>query len=296
MPPRGSSWRASTTTEPIVADAPHPLLAGAPLLIAHRGGAALYPENTLYAFTRAHSLWQADMLELDVRASADGHCVVIHDDTVDRTTNGTGAVASMTLAELRALDAAWHFTRDGGRTFPLRGRGVAIPTFDEVLRALPAMPITVEVKTGAAQRPLFDAIRAARAGARVIAAGAFEADRTLFHEWTGALSASTEQGKRFYKLHRLGLGRWARLGAHVAQSPEEWDGRRIVTPRFVRDVHRAGAHLHVWTVNEVADMERLLDWDVDGLVTDRPDRLARVLHARVGRPLPPGDPELGALP
>src|SRR5690606_12685783 len=112
---------------------------------------ALYPENTLHAFTRAHGLWHADMLELDVRATADGHCVVIHDPTVDRTTNATGDVASMTLAELKQLDAAHHFTRDGGRTFPLRGQGITVSTIDEVLHALPDMPITIEVKTAAAQ-------------------------------------------------------------------------------------------------------------------------------------------------
>jgi glycerophosphoryl diester phosphodiesterase len=278
-----------------VSTLPHPILAGAPLLIAHRGGAGLYPENTLHAFERAERCWQADMLELDVRASADGHCVVIHDDTVDRTTDGTGAVADMTLDELRALDAGYRFTRDGGRTFPLRGRGITIPTIDEVLRALPAIRITVEVKSGDAQRPLFDAIRAHDAEARIIAAGVYDADRTLFGEWTGALSASSERGRRFYALHRLRLGRFTAFGAHVAQSPEFWGRSRIVTPRFVRDVHRGGAHLHVWTVNDTADMERLLDWGVDGLVTDRPDRLAAVLHARTGRPLPPGDPDLGGL-
>ncbi|NLG62189.1 MAG: glycerophosphodiester phosphodiesterase [Candidatus Cloacimonetes bacterium] len=278
-----------------MSSAPHPLLAGAPLLIAHRGGAGLYPENTLYAFSRAHELWQADMLELDVHATADGRCVVIHDPTVDRTTDGTGDVASMTLAELQSLDAAYHFSRDGGRTYPLRGRGVRIPTIDEVLEALPTMRITVEVKTGAAQRPLFDALEAAGARDRIILASAYDRDRTLFHEWKGALSASVEHGRRFYTLHRLHCARFGSLSAHVVQMPETWDGRRIVTPRFIRDVHRRGSHVHIWTVNETADMERLLDWGADGLVTDRPDRLARVLHARVGRPLPPGDPELGTL-
>ena len=292
MPLRGSSSPAATTE---VSAAPHPLLAGAPLLIAHRGGSALYPENTLHAFTRANELWQADMLELDVHATADGHCVVIHDPTVDRTTNGTGAVAAMTLAELQQLDAAHNFTRDGGRTFPLRGQGITVPTIDEVLRALPDMPVTVEVKTGAAQRPLFDALDAAGARDRIILASAYDRDRTIFHEWTGALSASVEQGRRFYALHRLYCGRFGSMRAHVAQTPETWGRRRIVTPRFVRDVHRSGAHVHVWTVNETADMERLLDWGVDGLVTDRPDRLARLLHERNGRPLPPGDPELGTL-
>ena len=275
-----------------MAGAPHPLLAGAPLLIAHRGGAGLYPENTVFAFERAQRAWQADMLELDVHASADGRCVVIHDDTVDRTTSGSGRVRDMTLAELQSLDAGHRFSPDGGRTFPFRGRGIRIPTFAEVLEAVPGMPITVEVKAHAAQAPLFETIEAHGAQDRVIAAGAYEADRTLFPSWAGALSASTERCRRFYILHRFGLARLGRLGAHVAQLPEIWDGRRVVTPRLVRDLHRAGAHIHIWTVNEPADMERLLDWGVDGLVTDRPDRLAGVLHERSGRPLPPGDPEL----
>lgn len=275
-----------------MADAPHPLLTGGPLLIAHRGGAGLYPENTLFAFERAQRAWQADMLELDVHASADGKCVVIHDNTVDRTTNGSGLVREMTLAELQRLDAGYRFTPDGGRTFPFRGRGIRIPALDEVLQALPEARITIEVKAGAAQAPLFEAIRAHGAEGRVVAAGAADADRTMFSSWNGALSASGERCRRFYVLHRLRMTGWRAFGAHVAQLPEVWGSRRIVTPRLVRDLHRAGAHIHIWTVNDPADMERLLDWGVDGLVTDRPDRLAALLHRRVGRPLPPGDPEL----
>jgi glycerophosphoryl diester phosphodiesterase len=275
-----------------MADAPHPLLAGGPLLIAHRGGAGLYPENTLFAFARAQRAWEADMLELDVHASADGHCVVIHDDTVDRTTNGSGHVRELTLARLRQLDAGYRFTPDGGRTFPFRGRGITIPTLDEILVALPDARITIEVKANAAQVPLFETIGRTGAQERVIAAGAYDADRTLFSTWRGALSASGERCRRFIVRHRLWLAGLGRFGAHVAQLPEFWGGRRVVTPRLVRDFHRAGAHVHVWTVNEPADMARLLDWGVDGLVTDRPDRLARLLHERVARPLPPGDPEL----
>src|SRR5690606_4200861 len=121
--------------------------------------------------------------------------------------------------------------------YPLRGRGVRIPTIDEVLEALPTMRITVEVKTGAAQRPLFDALDAAGARDRIILASAYDRDRTLFHEWKGALSASVEHGRRFYTLHRLHCARFGSLSAHVVQMPETWDGRRIVTPRFIRDVH-----------------------------------------------------------
>jgi glycerophosphoryl diester phosphodiesterase len=262
----------------------HAVLDGAPLLIAHRGGSGLAPENTLAAFRNGAERWHADMTELDVHASADGHCVVIHDPTVDRTTDGSGAVASMSLAQLRELDAGYRFTRDG-HTFPFRGQGVRISTFEDVLEALPTMRFTVEVKAGAAQQPLFDAIRRFNARDRVIAAGMYDRDRTLFPEYRGAVSASTEELKRFYVRYRLGLGRLSAPRADVVQVPELWEGRRVVTPRLVRTLARAGIPVHVWTVDHGADMHRLLDWGVEGIITDRPDVLGRVLHERTGRPL-----------
>jgi tRNA(Ile)-lysidine synthetase-like protein len=216
----------------------HPVLDGAPLLIAHRGGSGLAPENTLAAFRTGVETWGADMVELDVHASRDGHCVVIHDPTVDRTTDGTGAVADMTLAELRELDAGYRFTPDGGSGHPFRGRGVTIPSIEEVLEAFPHLRIIVEVKTGAAQAPLFAAIRRFAAHDRVIAAGMYERDRTMFGDYTGAISAASGELRRFYILHRLRLGRWWPPRAHVVQMPEEWEGTRLLTPRLVRDLTR----------------------------------------------------------
>ena len=245
------------------------------------------PENTLPAFLAASERWRADMIELDVRATADGHCVVIHDATVDRTTNGTGDVAGMTLTELQQLDAGYHFSPDGGATFPLRGQGVHVPTIDEVFSALPEMRLTIEVKSADAQMPLFRTIREFRAADRVIAAGERNAYRTLFGEYSGAKSASLEEAMPFFLMHKFLVARLGRVPADVVQTCEVYRGRRILSERLVRDFHRAGVMVHVWTVNETADMERLLDWGVDGVVTDRPDRLAEVLHRRYGRALPP---------
>lgn len=264
------------------------VLAGAPLLIAHRGGAGLAPENTLVAFLSAADDWSADMIELDVRASSDGHCVVIHDATVDRTTDGAGAVATLTLDRLQALDAGHEFTSDDGATFPFRDQDVRIPTIEQVFEALPDTRFTVEVKAAAAQGPLFDAIDRFNARDRVIAAGMYDRDRTMFRDYHGVKSGSTEALQRFYTLHRLHLARWARPRADVVQMPEEWDGRRILTPRLIHDLSHHDVPVHVWTVDDPAAMHRLLDWGVEGLVTDRPDRLARVLHERTGRPLPRG--------
>ena len=268
--------------------APRAVLAGGPLLVAHRGGAGLKPENTLAAFLDADALWRADMIELDARATADGKCVVIHDATVDRTTNGTGPVAALTLAEIQRLDAGYHFTPDGGRTFPLRGQGIRVPTIEEVFAALPAMRFTVEVKIAGAQHPLFKAIAEYQATERVIAAGERNAFRTLFHTYRGAISASLEQSLPFYVMHRVYLAALFRLRADIVQMPEYYRGRRVLTPRLVRDLHTRGILVHVWTVNDSDDMRRLLDWGVDGLISDYPDRLAHVLHERCDRPLPPG--------
>ncbi len=264
----------------------HPVLAGSPLLIAHRGGAGLAPENTMAAFLAASERWHSDMIELDVRASADGRCVVIHDPTVDRTTDGSGQVASFTYDELCRFDAGYHFTSHGGRTFPFRGRGVTIPTIEDVFAALPHMRFTIEVKAGAAQSPLFDAIDRFACAARVIAAGMHDRDRDLFHRHTGAVSASTEQVRAWMYRHLIGLGRWAGLRADVVQVPERAEGMRIVTPRFVRALHGRGILVHVWTINEAEDMRRLLACGVDGIVSDRPDVLAEVLHDVAGRRLP----------
>ncbi|HEX6939532.1 MAG TPA: glycerophosphodiester phosphodiesterase [Longimicrobiales bacterium] len=265
----------------------HPALAGGPLLIAHRGGAGLAPENTLEAFRQAVDDWAVDMIELDVRATADGHCAVLHDATVDRTTDGTGPLAGMTLAEVKRLDAGYRFTRDGGRTFPFRGRGIRIPTIEEVLEALPTTRLTIEVKDGAAQRPLFEAIGRAGAEDRIIVAGESNAARTEFGRYPGPTSASASDLRRLYILHRLHLGGLWVPDVDAAQMPEHWNGRRILTPAFVRELHALRIDVHVWTVNDPDDMHRLLDWGVDGLVTDRPDLLADILTARYGRALAP---------
>jgi glycerophosphoryl diester phosphodiesterase len=267
-------------------DPQHPVLCGGPLLIGHRGAAGLVPENTLESFRDAVDRWAVDMIELDVRASGDGRCVVIHDATVDRTTDGRGAVAGMTVAELQELDAGYRFGDEAG-AHPFRGRGLRIPTIEEVLEALPGTPLTVEVKIGTAQAPLFEALRRYEAHDRVVVAGMDDRDRTQFGEYRGARSGSVRDVRRFYFLHRLFAGgRWRR-NCDVFQVPERRGLMRLVTRRFIRDAARHGLPVHVWTVNDPATMERLLDWGVDAIITDRPDLAAVVLHERAGRPLPP---------
>ncbi len=267
-----------------------PYLAGAPLLIAHRGGSGLAPENTLLAFRRAVEWWHADVLELDVRPTRDGEAVVFHDATLDRTTDGTGPVADRSLGELRALDAGFHFSRDGGRSQSFRGTGVGIPTLAEVLQAFPHARVNVEIKDGRAQRRVAEAVREARAERRVLIAAGKRANRSFFRDYAGPVSASEEELRTFFVHHRLHAAAFHRPEVDALQLPERHRSMRVVSPRFVREAHAKNLAVHVWTVDEEADMRRLLEWGVDGIITDRPDRLARVLHEIVARPLPPGPP------
>lgn len=271
----------------------HPYMAGAPLLFAHRGGARLAPENTMDAFRQAVEVWGADILEMDVQRTSDGKLVVIHDPTVDRTTDGTGAVGEMTLAQVRELDAGHHFvTPEGEPTF--RGRGVRIPSFGEVLEAFPGVRLNVDAKVGGVMSALMEEVKRHGAEDRVLLACSEEEGRADRLGYPGPTSATRRQIRTFYLLHRLPFGGPYTPRTDALQVPWRWEGRQITTPRFIREAQRRNLPVHVWTVDDPQVMRTLLSWGVDGIQTDRPDLLARVLHEETGRPLPPGHRTGGA--
>lgn len=287
LPAAVLSLRAAT----VQPRAGHPYFAGAPLLIAHRGGAALAPENTLLAFRRALEWWNADMLELDVQPTRDGDAVVIHDASVDRTTDGRGRVADLRLAELRELDAGYRFSTDGGRSYPFRGHGERISTFQEVLEAFPATRVNVEIKDGRAQERVWQVIEEMGASSRVLVASEKQANRSRFGAYPGPTSASAAELTRFLLLHKVHGTAFFQPRTDAFQLPERYRGRQVLTPQFIQEAQEKNLPVHVWTVNDEADMRRLLEWGVDGIMTDHPDILARVLHEVDGRLLPPGPPE-----
>ncbi|MDZ7780251.1 MAG: glycerophosphodiester phosphodiesterase [Gemmatimonadota bacterium] len=264
-----------------------PYLAGAPMLVAHRGGSGIVPENTMEAFRQAVDVWRADMLEMDVRVTRDGVPVVIHDETVDRTTDGSGRVADLTLAEIRTLDAGYRFRDPEGRA-PYRERGVRIPTLDDVLAAFPGVWINLESKEAAAAGPLVEAVRRHEAEARVLVAAEYERWRRKARGYCGPWGASRHHVILFRVLSGLPWAAGYTPRVDVLQIPETWKGWRIVTRRLIAQAHRKNIPVQVWTVDDPAAMVRLLDWGVDGIQTDRPDVLARVLHERYGRPVAPG--------
>ncbi len=273
-------------------------MAGAPLLIAHRGGARLAPENTMAAFRSACEDWDADMLEMDVRATADGRIVVLHDASVDRTTNGSGAIADLRWDDVRELDAGYHFRDlDGDHSF--RGRGVTIPLLEEVLESFPRVRLNVDAKAPGAAPGLVDLIRAFGAHQRVLVAAESEAHRASVRDYEGPWGASAAQIRRFFACHRFPVARAYTPRADALQVPDVWQGRQVVSPAFVRVAHAKNIPVHVWTIDEPEDMRRLIRWGVDGIQSDRLDLLAQVLVEEVGRPFPPalrGSPGGPALP
>lgn len=241
----------------------------------------------MVAFAGALERWEADILELDVHATRDGRVVVLHDPTVDRTTDGKGPVRELPWAAVRELDAGYRFRDREGRQ-PFRGRGVRIPRLDQVLEAFPRARLNVELKSGDAARATAEVVRRHGAEERVLIAATHEADRRPVRGYTGPWGASRRQIGLFTLLHRAPGGAFYTPRADALQVPLTWRGVPIVTPRFLAEAHRRNLPVHVWTVDDPDEMRRLLALGVDGIQSDRPDLLARALVDRAGRPVPPG--------
>lgn len=250
----------------------HPVLdVSRPLVFAHRGGARLRPENTTAAFDHGLALG-ADGLELDVHRSSDGEVVVIHDGTLERTTNGKGRVAEHTVSEIATLDAGWQF--GGAHGHPFRGRGLRVPLLREVLERYPSVPIIVELKGRDPNlaRATVDVVERAGALGRVCFGG-FEIDtlRAARERGPAVVSgAATPEVRAALNRSWFGLGP-RRPAYQVFQVPERSGGRRVVTARFVRVMRRVSLPVFVWTVDAPDDMHRLLAWGVSGIISDRPD-------------------------
>lgn len=255
-----------------------------PLVFAHRGGGGLFPENTLGAFEYSAKMG-VDVLELDVHATADGMLVVIHDAAVDRTTDGRGQISGMTLEAVKKLDAGYLFTSDGGKTFPFRGKGIVVPTLEEIFAALPDMTFNIEPKQALPSiiKPLCSLIRARKMVDRTIV-GSFR--QTAIDEFRRecpevATSATPSEVSQFLALSKTGLSKSYSPPMQALQVPENMGGLQIVSKQFVENAHRQNLKVHVWTINETADMQRLLEMGVDGIMTDYPDRLLKLLNRTV---------------
>ena len=250
--------------------AAHPYLeADGPIAFAHRGGAGVFPESTMRAFAHAASLGFTHM-ETDVQATADGVAVVFHDAALDRATDAKGRIGAMSWREVRRA-------RVGGADPLLR--------LDELLEELPEARFNLDPKTSRAVEPLVEAIQRTGSLERVCVSS-FSDRRT--RRVRDRLGPGLCVGAGPRAVLRLMAARWplpwpAPVGpprCHAAQVPVRMRGVSVVTPGFVETAHRYGVVVHVWTIDDPDEMHRLLDMGVDGIMTDRPETLRRVMMAR----------------
>jgi glycerophosphoryl diester phosphodiesterase len=262
----------------------HPFLTPFPVVCAHRGDSAYYPENTLAAFMSAAELG-ADCIESDVHLTADGQCVLWHDSTVDRMTSGTGEISDYTLKELQQIDAAYSFTLPDQAGYPFRGQEITIPSLAETLEALPAMRFNLDLKGTSLQlaEKFVEVVDQYQAQDRILGASFHYRQLRRLRKLAPALvtSFASPEVHALIVLQRTGLLKYIfPFRGLTLQVPETHGNTRIVTPQLIKRLHAHGISVQVWTINAADDMQRLLDMGVDGIVTDDPRLLQKVLKSR----------------
>jgi glycerophosphoryl diester phosphodiesterase len=248
------------------------------LVVAHQGGELLRPSNTLIAFQRAADLG-ADVLDTDLHRTADGELVLIHDETVDRTSDGSGAVWDLTLDELRELDFGYRFTTDDGATFPYRGEGHGIVTLDELFTTFDdGIRFGIEIKQTEpeAATELCDSIRRHAYQDRVLVSSFGRDNMDVFRSACPEVptSATESEVRTFYLLHRAGLNGLVAPDYEALQIPESSGRFHLLTGGLIDAAHAWGLLVIPWTIDDPDDLARIADLGVDGINTNRPDLLA----------------------
>ena len=255
------------------------------LNIAHRGGRGLAPEGTIAAFDQALAL-EVDMFEYDTHLTKDGHLVVIHDNTVDRTTNGSGFVNEMTLAEIQDLDAGYTFLdRNDETTF--RGKGVYIPTVAEVFQRYPNMRHLIELKDTndpalyeAMIQELWRLIQEYNMEDNVMVGSFNHKIMERFEEVTWGMipiGAGEEEVRKFANRHVAYLNGLAPSNVDSLQLPIEAEGYDLTMKNIIQSAKKRNMSIYYWTINDENQMRELIEKGVDGIMTDYPDVLRRVL-------------------
>src|SRR6266508_1769115 len=254
-----------------------------PLVIAHQGGDGIWPGDTLYAFEKAVEIG-ADVLEMDAHITEDSQIVLMHDEKVDRTTDGTGLIEDLTLPELKQLDAAYKWSNDDGKTFPYRGQGMQVPTLEELFQEFPQLRYVIEIKLmqNPIDKPLCDLIRKNSMQDRVLIASFHDEAMQNFRKTCPEVATSASRGEvtKFVLLSKVFL---SGLVAPQYQSiqppydPKESRNIPIMTKRFIREAHAKNIADEPWTVDNPQLMKQYIEWGVDGIMTDRPDIMIDVL-------------------
>ena len=274
-----------------------------PIVFAHRGDSAQIPENTMQAFKDAYQM-KVDCIETDVHMTKDQNFVHFHDPDLVRTTNGTGEISDYTLAELKVLDAGYKFQSEESEDFPFRDKGLQILSIEEVLPVFPNVRFNIDIKSKNPKAPelLAKKLKELDIEQRVCVGSFHQKQIQLFRNFS---SSATSAGKKEVVNFLLKFHRWKRrlskleddkripksyedaleyqkkifgktLPYFSLQVPVKMSIIRIVSPRFIEFAHQVGIAVHVWTINEAKEMEKLLQWGADGLFTDKPRVLLEV--------------------
>ncbi len=254
-----------------------------PLVIAHQGGNGIWPGDTLYAFEKAVEIG-ADVLEMDAHITKDSQIVLMHDENIDRTTDGTGLIEALTLSELKQLDAAYQWSNDEGKTFPYRGQGIQVPTLEELFQKFPQMRYVIEIKLtqNPIDKPLCDLIRKYDMQDKVMIASFHDTAMQNFRATCpeSATSASRAEVTKFVLLGKVFLSGFIAPQYQSLQppyDPEQSLNIPVMTKRFIREAHAKNVKVEPWTVDDPELMKQYIEWGVDGIMTNRPDLMIQIL-------------------
>ena len=254
-----------------------------PLVIAHQGGDGVWPGDTMYAYENAVKIG-ADVLEMDAHITKDSQIVLMHDEKVDRTTDGTGAIENLSLSELKKLDGAYKWSNNDGKTFPYRGQGIEVPTLEELFQKFPQMRYVIEIKLtqNPIDKPLCNLIRKYGMQDKVVIASFHDEAMQNFRKTCPEVATSASRGEvtRFVLLGKVllsGLVAPQYQSIQPPYDPKESKNIPIMTKRFIREAHAKNVKVEPWTVDDPDLMKQYIEWDVDGIMTDRPDLMLEVL-------------------
>jgi len=273
-----------------------------PLVIAHRGDSSNIPENTIQAFKDAFDLG-VDCLETDVHITKDEQFILFHDDAVDRTTEAKGLVSSFTLSELKNLDAGYRFQPPN---FPFRAKGLQIQTLDEILQKFP-IRFNLDIKDKDPKVPELLALKLKELGVedRVMIASFHQAQIKRFRKSSNIpTSAGRKEVFKFWRIAKKWISKnqsiiigeksnnykeklsqkkvfGSELPYYALQIPEGYYFLRIITPELIKFAHIDGIDIsiQVWTINNKRDIHKFLEWEIDGIITDKPKMMLESLNS-----------------
>ncbi|WP_108671683.1 glycerophosphodiester phosphodiesterase [Peribacillus acanthi] len=257
-----------------------------PMVIAHQGGEDLAPTNTMVAFQQAVNMG-VDALEFDIHITKDGELVTIHDPTVDRTTEGVGKVSEMTLEQIQKLDAGYQF-QDLDGNFSYRGKGVYIPTVEEVFSTFPNMKMVMEIKNdNPSERideiaaKLWKLIEIHKLQDKVLIAAFDQTIIDTFNSYSKgkvALAGGKQEIKKFVVYHTLFLRNLYQPKVDAIEVPVKESIFDLTKKNLIDGAHRRGMDVHYWTIDDKDQMKQLIKNGADGIITNRPDLMLQLLN------------------